>query len=124
MNPDRPGRKASDANLAAMLARGWSRSRSAAECQVSKTTVYRRLRDPAFVALVAEKRAELVSQAVGILSAIAGKSAETLAGLLKSEDESVRMRAADLALSHLVRTREHAEFQTRLERIEALMSAR
>jgi hypothetical protein len=121
MSTSRPGRRAADEMLAMYLARGWSRKKAADECGISTRTVYTRLQDPDFAARVAALRGELVADAVGVLSGIAKRSANTLAALLASESETTRLRAADTALVHLTRLREHLELQARIEQLEATL---
>ena len=62
---DRPGQSAADELLAAELAARHKVADAAKAARVSKLTVYRRLRDPEFSAMVQQIRGEMVSDAVG-----------------------------------------------------------
>src|SRR3954453_20525111 len=108
-DPDPPpdGRhwSARDEAIAMALARGQSRQSSAKSCNVSVRTVHGRLRDPAFVALVASFRAALVSEAVARITGLAGKAADELEKLLDDPAASIRLRTAQTIFDSMVKLR-------------------
>jgi hypothetical protein len=63
-------------------------------------------------------RARCLEEAVGRLTSIATRAAETLAQLLDSESETIKLRAAVSLLEQLIRVREHSEIAARLAALE------
>jgi hypothetical protein len=109
----------SDEVLALALARGHKRTAAARDAVVSPRTVRRRWADPAFRALVAEYRNRLLSDAVGRLSAVAGKAATTLGRLLDDPKPEVRLAAARAVLQNLIDVQAHADLAARVADLEA-----
>jgi hypothetical protein len=75
-----------DEPLALGLAQGKTVAAAAKAANVSERTAYRRLADPAFRRLVRDLRGEMVSQAVGRLTALSGKALDELERLLGAGD--------------------------------------
>jgi uncharacterized membrane protein YccC len=124
----RTGKKNCDDALIIALASGSSYPAAAQKAEVALRTVYRRMEDETFRRRVEEARNDLVSQAVGRLSAIADCACQTLADLLDPESEAsdqVRLSAARVALDSLFRgheldnlTRQVRDLTRRLEEAE------
>src|SRR4051812_39592788 len=96
VNPgNREGRKRA---LAMALARGLSVEGAAAEAGVSEKTAHNYRKEPGFAELVRRLRGELFGQAVAVLAGVSALAAATLAGLLQSADEKVKLGAAKAVL--------------------------
>ena len=113
------GRKNADAALIAALAGGATVRDAAAAARVGERTVYRRLEDAEFTRRVEEARAEILTGAMGRLSAAATDAVTTLTSLLAAESESVRLGAARSILDAALRWREQSELAERRFRLEA-----
>lgn len=78
-----------------LLLAGKTQKDAAAEADVAKETVSRWMNgDPAFVATLNTRRRELWGANAQRLRSLAGKAVDTLEGLLESENETMRLRAA------------------------------
>lgn len=112
-------RKNADAALIAALATGETVEKAAATARVSESTAYRRLRDPAFRADVAQARAAMVGQAVGRLSEAMTAAALQLKRLvLQAESEAVRLGACRAILELGSKLRESVELEDRIANVE------
>jgi len=85
---------------------------------VSESTAWRRLREGDFKRRIAGLRGEMLSQATGRLAEQAGAAVDVLVGLLGSEDEDVRLKAARSVLDAAVRLRDATELSDRLDELE------
>lgn len=101
------------------LACGRSATDTARACGVNRKTVFRWLQDDAFQARIRELRGEMFQRAVGRLSEVSGKAAGTLAALLDSQNEMVRLAAARLVLSIGQNLHEIEDLARRIEDLEA-----
>jgi hypothetical protein len=109
-----------DVTLAFALAAGASTSAAAEEFGVNQRTVQRRLNEPDFRQLVADLRAELMGQALGrMASNMTTRAADSLAALLDSEDERVRLRTCRALLSLGLKMRDSVDLTERVREIEA-----
>jgi hypothetical protein len=113
-----------DVALAVALAAGSNVSVAAEEAGVGRTTAYRRLADPAFRRLVAEMRAELMAEAVGKLAKTMTRAADTLASILDSANENVRLRGARAVLSLGQRLHESVNLDERIREVEQELARR
>ena len=87
--------------------------------QISRETYYRWTRDsPAFVTVLEDQRDSAVTEALGQIKAAAGKAVAVLVGLLESDQETVRERAAARILDYVLNVKEVEDLQKRLEWIE------
>jgi hypothetical protein len=118
-NAEAPGTESPDGLLAAGLAAGLEIAEAAKVANVSESTAYRRLRDPAFRHLVAELRGKMVEQAVGRLAASMTKAADRLVKLLDSKSERVRLNTAKAIIGMVQKLREQTEIEDRLAALEA-----
>jgi hypothetical protein len=112
------GRSRADDLLVATLAGGATVEAAAALCEVSERTIYRRLKDPAFKARVAQARADLVERSLGHLSLGAVDAAVTLRNLLEAEDNRVKLGAARAILELGLKVRDSVEIEARLRTLE------
>ena len=90
---------------------------------VGERTLYRWLsEDQDFQAALASAEGVAIDTAARALVQIAGDAIDTLRGLLENEEttDSVRLRAAQSVLEHLLRLREAKNIEQRLARLEAL----
>ncbi|MGL4555796.1 MAG: hypothetical protein ACRC33_31900, partial [Gemmataceae bacterium] len=113
------GRTSADECLAAALAAGRTALQAAELAGVSRKTVERRRRDPAFQQRVAVLRAELLDAATGALADRLSRAVETLAAALDDADARVRVRAADVLLTQMLAYRQHGELAARVAALEA-----
>jgi hypothetical protein len=116
------GRRDADDALAASIASGLSRQAAAAAAGVSERHLYRRLRDAAFRARVDAARAELLEQAVGRLSGLGARAAETLSSLMSEKvPAAVRLGAAKATLEYMLRGTEVLRLARQVEEIRRLV---
>jgi transposase len=109
--------------LAISVARGRSLRQAAKASDVAETTARRWAAEKGFKDRVATRRAEIIGQATGRLSRLAGKAADTLGDLLDAKHEpEIRLKAARAVLQDLLAVREHAELNERLALIEERMA--
>lgn len=111
-------KKAADAALITHLAAGVSPDGAAQLAGVSRSTVFRRLKDAAFLQRVEDARAELWKRAMAVLSKSAVEGAIVLRRLLRNEDSKVRLQAAKIVLEQGVRVRDQVELACRLAELQ------
>jgi hypothetical protein len=101
------------------MAAGETMDKAARQGGVATVTVklWRR-EQPEFMERVAELRAELTAQVVGLLVDAMSEAARTLRRLLKSKSETVRLKAAESLLNQGVRVREAVEMEARVAALE------
>ncbi len=117
------GRRQADDVVLATLACGATAEAAARAANVSPSTVYRRLREPAFRAKLQTLRADMVQRAAAILTAASTGAGQTLVALMKPEEPSgIRLGAARTILEFSLKIREAAEVEARLAALEALLS--
>jgi hypothetical protein len=105
--------------VALCLASGCTVRDAAREAGCGERTVHTWLTDPAFRNRVSQVRTELFGRAVGRLSRLAGRAADSLGELLEAQNESVRLQAAKTILEAGARLREALELAQRLDDVEA-----
>ena len=89
------GRKNADEALALGVAQGLTLEAAAARAKVSSRTAARRAATPGFQQLVARLRTEMLTRAVGAISAISVETIVELRTLMRrASKESVRLGAA------------------------------
>jgi hypothetical protein len=99
-------------------------AQAALKAECSEQTVYRRLRDPAFVKAVSDLRSTMISQAAGQLAAKMGEAVLTLYALLTAESENVRLGAARSILELAGKFREQVELTERLAALEERLNGK
>lgn len=121
----RSGRHGADEAIAVALATGQTAQGAADAAGVGVQTVWRRLRNPAFKARVAELRAQMVSAATGKLADGMGEAAEVLRNLIgdtcadgEPRSEKIILGAAVKLLELSVKLRDSVELEERLSALE------
>jgi hypothetical protein len=109
---------------AAALAGGKTKADAARAAGVTTRTIHRWLQDDDFRGQVAERRAELLDQALGALSEAAGEAVATLREALSAPPSQARATGARVAaaraiLSMLVPLKEVLDIEERLVALEA-----
>jgi hypothetical protein len=106
--------------LALALACGATHEQAAQKAGVSPRTLYRRLREAAFLAQVREARTEMERRTTGLLTAAGIVALKTLTGLQDAAAaESVRLGAARTILDLGCKFRENLDVAERLKALEA-----
>jgi hypothetical protein len=112
------GRKSADEALAAALAAGQTIESAAVAAHVSESTAYRRMKDDAFRARVAEIRKQFIGTAAAKLTGTMTEAVDVLRELLKSEADSIRLRSAIAIIEQSVRLTELHELQEQVAELE------
>ncbi len=110
--------EALDETLLGFLAAGWSHEQAAAACGISTKTVQRRVRDGAFGSELARRRTLRVDALTARLNSISDRAVDVIVESFDSANPTVRLRAADLALTWAVRTRREVDLEARIARLE------
>jgi len=97
-----------------------SRAEAAALAGCSERSIYYWLEDPVFSSELL-KREAVLRREVGLeLAKNAGEVQDIILSIARtSQDERVRLRAADVYLSYLIRTQEQSDIERRLSALEA-----
>jgi len=114
------GRKNADEAIIVALATGATVGEAAAKAEVSPRTVHRRLTDTEFRAAVIQRRATMISSALGRLADGMTEAADTLRALLKADAETVRLGAARALLETSIKLRDSVEMEERVTQLESL----
>jgi type II secretory pathway component PulF len=118
------GRRNVDHNLLTALACGATVEAAARSAGVSESTVYRRLRQPAFRQRLQEVRADMVQRTSAMLTASGMEAVKTLLALQQaSTPASVRLGAARAILELGLKVREVADLERRLSALEQQLSS-
>lgn len=89
------------------------------ECDISRETFYRWLKEPLFKSELERLRSEIVNEAINCLKISTTKAATTLTNLLDREDcPAVQRAASNDILGHVMRFMELKEIEERLIKIE------
>lgn len=108
-----------DLLLAQAIARGLSVPEAADTAGLSERTAYRRLNAPDFREEVSKLRRLAWERAASRLSDVATKAVDTLAQLMESGDEKLKLQAAVKCLELGSSFREILDLEERLSRLEA-----
>ena len=114
---------ANDELLIAQLAAGQSYDAAAQAAGVSKSTIIRRMKTPAFRGKVRQARALALEMTLGNLSIASAEAAITLRLLLHSRDEKVRLHAARVILAAERSFLESEELMADVEELKAQVAA-
>jgi hypothetical protein len=118
------GRRNVDHNLLTALACGATVEAAARSAGISESTVYRRLRQPAFSQRLQEVRADMVQRTSAMLTASGMEAVKTLLALQQaSTPASMRLGAARAILEIGLKVREVADLERRLSALEQQLSA-
>lgn len=114
-----------DHALLMALACGSTVESAARKAGVSESTVYRRLRRPAFAAEVKRRRVEMLERTCAMLTAASLESVKTLVELQNaSHSGSVRLGAARAVLEQGTKLREMVELEERIAVLEQQLANR
>ncbi len=86
--------------------------------KVGKATLYEWLKNETFKDEIRRQRQEIVTGALETLKANVSKATEVIVGLLESENESIRHRAARDVIEFVVKTTENESLEARIEALE------
>jgi transposase-like protein len=89
------------------------------DMNIPARTIYGWLAQQSYRDYINKLRAAFVDECLGRLVGSATAAAESMVALLKSNDESIRLRAATTIIDTLCKLREHGEFARRLEVLES-----
>lgn len=123
-NPRGAVRPGADGIAAGALAAGATRSEAAAAAGVSERTLYRRMGDPEFRALVSECRARITADVLSGAAGLAGRAVARLGVLLDDDNPHVSLGAARTILTVAADFGERSELAERLAALEAVLKAR
>jgi hypothetical protein len=106
--------------LLAILAAGTSASEAARRTGISRRTICRRLKDPAFQAELLRLRRRMLDRCIGAVTKSSIQAARTLAQLLDpGVGENTRLGAARALLERAFHLRETFELEQRIAALEA-----
>ncbi|MBI2900068.1 MAG: hypothetical protein HYY17_07770 [Planctomycetes bacterium] len=92
--------------------------------KIARSTLSKWLNDPSFVKALENAEARAYCASLARVQRLAGSAAEALEGLLRSEVESIRLRAAVEILTHGLKARDAIEIDERLAALEARLVER
>jgi hypothetical protein len=106
--------------VCALLATG-DVTAAAKEASVNRATLYRWLKEPAFLAAVREAEADALDELSRLLVRLGRTAVATIAKAMSDPitPAATRVRAADVALSRLLQLRELAQLEARVQALEA-----
>ena len=90
----------------------------ARQARVSKNLLYSWLREEAFQTELKQQREKIVEAGLETLKANVSKATEVIVGLLESENESIRHRAAKDIIEFTLRAAENESLEERIEALE------
>jgi hypothetical protein len=88
---------------------------------ISKTLYYEWLKIPAFKAELERQQKEIITESFNSLKAATGEAVAVLRELLKSREESIRLRTAQTILENVLRALEIEEIECRIARLEVVL---
>jgi hypothetical protein len=107
-----------DSLFALALASGTSITDAAAQAEIDRRTIYRKLDDPAFRRLVAEYRDRLIGTALGRIADNLTRGADVLVQMLDAPEPHIRIRAARALFSLGMKLRDSVDLTTRMREVE------
>ena len=110
-------RESQDELIIAALAAGMTYERAGALGGVSGRTVARRMADPVFARLVADRRGEVVVSMTGELTSMAAEAVDAVRSCLHQEDPRHRLSAAKLVLDLVLKLRDSRDLEIQLMEI-------
>lgn len=121
--PEQIARMKGEPTVLAALAAGATIEAAAQAGAVAERTVYRRMDDPAYRAEIARQRQTAIDRALGRLASASASAVDVLVELAASaESETVRLKAADRAIAHVIALHDHVAVLDRLEELEAQLA--
>jgi len=88
------------------------------KAKLSKSTLYKWLKDEAFKTELNRQREAVISEALDRLKAAIGQAVEGLTGLMNADEKNIRLRACERVIEFFVKTKELEEIETRLTELE------
>lgn len=104
-------RAAQNEVLVELLARGFSFAAAGEEAGCNARTVSRRMQDPVFRDRVSRRRGERIAELTGQLADLGGAAIGVIRESLEAGESAARLRAAQMALSHVVRYHHTTEIE-------------
>ena len=105
--------------VAVCLASGQTLAEACRQCKVGRTAVWTWMRQPAFKDRIAELRRQLTDVALGQLSALLTDAAATLAVLLRSDSERLRLDTVRTIFDTYIGMTNNAELKAEIEKVKA-----
>jgi hypothetical protein len=105
--------------LSALVASGHTVRDACKSMKLSESRAYHISQTPEFKTRVSELRTAAVEHALGKLSDLACNAVDSIGGLLSSQDENVRLRAAQAVLDRFAKLSEQVDLRQRIEALEA-----
>ena len=85
---------------------------------ISRNTYYKWTKEPAFMAELAKRRDQVVTEALDVLKGHIDKAVAALVGLLKTKNEGLRRQTATNIIDYTLKIKEINEIEKRLDTIE------
>jgi hypothetical protein len=111
-------RRDQDELIVESLAAGMSYAEAGDVANGSARTVARRMADPQFARRVSERRGERVNAITGQLTDVAVEAVGVIQSCFFAESDADRLRAANMALTLLMRFRHETELEGRVAELE------
>jgi len=108
--------------LIVALASGESIREAARLSGMSERTIYRRLREDAFIQRVNHARTSMIQQAVGRLARSSAKASQVLEKLLDSNSERIRLQTARVILDSSIKLGDALMYEQRLSSLESMLN--
>ena len=97
-------------------------AQGATDAGVSKKQAWEWLKNPKFKQAISQGKEEVFSEALQQLKSAAGTAVTTLLELMQSQDERVKLSAAEKVLGYAFKAKETYDLETRLAAIEETLS--
>jgi len=85
---------------------------------ISRNTYYKWAKEPAFMAELAKRRDQVVTESLDVLKGHIDKAVAALVGLLKTKNEGLRRQTATNIIDYVLKIKEINEIEKRLDTIE------
>lgn len=110
--------------LIVALASGESVREAARLSGISERTIYRRLKEDAFIQRVNQARTAMIQQAVGRLAQSSAKASQVLEKLLDSSSERIQLQTAKAIFDSSIKLGEALMYEQRLASLETKLNMR
>lgn len=112
------GKSGANTAILIALASGKTIRDTAAECGVSESLIYRRLKKPQFLAKLERARGRMLDAALGSLTMASQEAGVVLRELMKDNAPLVRLGAARACLEYGLSLRKQSQFERRMQLVE------
>lgn len=99
-------------------------TRACEEAGIKKSTLYKWLKQPEFMAELYRQRSEFVDAAFSMIAQNIEKAVSTLVGLLDSSDDRVKRLTANDIINHFLKHKELQDLEERIEQVEKRLKSR